>query len=443
MDRLASTQRVAVFGAGYIGLVAGACFAELGHQVTIRDIQPERVRLLNAGSVPIYEPGLGDMLTRNKERLTYTLDAAETVADADIAYICVDTPPTQSGDADLSRVWSVINSLTSASHLKAVVVKSTVPVGTGARIRQALDEVGLAHVAYASNPEFTAEGRAVEDFMRPDRIVIGAENDTAAQLVATLHHGIPGPVETMDIASAEMVKMAANALLATKISFTNEIAALCEATGADITHVTRAIGQDHRLGPHFMNAGLGYGGSCFPKDSRALRALAANSGYPFQLLTAVIEVNELQPRRAVQRLKTELGQLKNRTIALLGMTFKPGTDDMREAPSTIIASRLLAEGATVSCWDPMARPQPGTHPWDQTHCRPTIEEALTDADAAILVTEWPELTTTDWPAARHVMNGSRPVLYDGRNHLNPDTMQAAGYTYLSVGRPTTVPDVAS
>ncbi|MET7843561.1 UDP-glucose/GDP-mannose dehydrogenase family protein [Streptomyces sp. NPDC005356] len=443
MDRLASTQRVAVFGAGYIGLVAGACFAELGHQVTIRDIQPERIRLLNAGDVPIYEPGLGNMLARNKERLTYTLNATEAVADADIAYICVDTPPTPSGDADLSRVWSVINSLTSAGHLKAVVVKSTVPVGTGARIRQALSDAGLAHVAYASNPEFTAEGRAIEDFMRPDRIVIGAENDTAAQLVATLHQGIPGPVATMDIASAEMVKMAANALLATKISFTNEIAALCEATGADITHVTRAIGQDHRLGPHFMNAGLGYGGSCFPKDSRALRALAANSGYPFQLLTAVIEVNELQPRRAVQRLKTELGQLKNRTIALLGMTFKPGTDDMREAPSTIIASRLLAEGATVTCWDPMARPQPGMHPWDQAHRRPTIEEALTGADAAILVTEWPQLTTIDWAAARQVMNGPAPVLYDGRNHLDPDTMQAAGYTLLGVGRPTTVPDVAS
>ncbi|WP_405603463.1 UDP-glucose dehydrogenase family protein [Streptomyces sp. NBC_00081] len=436
MDRSASTQRVAVFGAGYIGLVAGACFAELGHHVTIRDIQPERIRLLNAGDVPIYEPGLGDMLARNKERLTYTLDATEAVADADIAYICVDTPPTPSGDADLSRVWSVINSLTSAGHLKAVVVKSTVPVGTGARVRQALSDAGLAHVAYASNPEFTAEGRAVEDFMRPDRIVIGADSDTAAHLVATLHHGIPGSVETMDIASAEMVKMAANALLATKISFTNEIAALCEATGADITHVTRAIGQDHRLGPHFMNAGLGYGGSCFPKDSRALRALAANSGYPFQLLTAVIEVNELQPRRAVQRLKTELGQLKNRTIALLGMTFKPGTDDMREAPSTIIASRLLAEGATVTCWDPMARPQPGTHPWDQAHRRPTIEEALTGADAAILVTEWPQLTTTDWAAARQVMNSAAPVLYDGRNHLDPDTMQAAGYTYLGVGRPT-------
>ncbi|WP_346138448.1 UDP-glucose/GDP-mannose dehydrogenase family protein [Streptomyces coeruleofuscus] len=433
------SSRIAVFGAGYIGLVAGACFAELGHQVAIRDIQSERIRLLKAGDVPIYEPGLGDMLARNKDRLTYTLDAAEAVAGADVAYICVDTPPTPSGDADLSRVWAVLASLTGATHLRAVVVKSTVPVGTGARIRRALDDSGLAHVAYASNPEFTAEGRALEDFMRPDRIVVGADNPAAARLVRSLHHGIPGPVETMDVASAEMVKMAANALLATKISFTNEIAALCEATGADITHVTRAIGQDHRLGPHFMNAGLGYGGSCFPKDSRALRALAANTGYSFQLLTAVIEVNELQPRRAVQRLKTALGTLHNRTIALLGMTFKPGTDDMREAPSTVIASRLLAEGATVTCWDPMARPQPDTHPWNLTDRRPTISEALTGADAAILVTEWPDLATTDWAAHRHLMNNHTPVLYDGRNHLDPATLHTAGYTYISTGRPTPQP----
>ncbi|MFF9819396.1 UDP-glucose dehydrogenase family protein [Streptomyces sp. NPDC014006] len=439
MNRNDHAHRIAVFGAGYIGLVAGACFAELGHHVTIRDIQPERVRILNSGDVPIYEPGLSDMLARNKERLTFTLDAAQAVAvaDADVAYICVDTPPTPSGDADLSRVWAVIDSLTTAGHLRAVVVKSTVPVGTGARIRHALDDAGLAHVAYASNPEFTAEGHAIEDFMHPDRIVIGTDDPSAALLVQTLHHGIPGPVETMDIASAEMVKMAANALLATKISFTNEIAALCEATGADITHVTRAIGQDHRLGPHFMQAGLGYGGSCFPKDSRALRALASNTGYPFQLLTAVIEVNELQPRRAVQRLKTELGTLKNRTVALLGMTFKPGTDDMREAPSTIIASRLLAEGATVTCWDPMARPEPGTQPWSHTQRHPTIAEALTDADAAMLVTEWPHLTTTDWAAHRTLMN--TPVLYDGRNHLDPTTLTTAGYTYLSTGRPTPAP----
>jgi UDPglucose 6-dehydrogenase len=431
-----SARSIAVFGAGYIGLVTAACFAHLGHRVTVRDIQPERIRLLNAGDVPIYEPGLNDLLVESKERLTYTLDAAEAVRDAQVAYICVDTPPTASGDADLSRVWAVIDALKDAPHLAAVVVKSTVPVGTGARVRAALNEAGLEHVGYASNPEFTAEGRAVTDFMHPDRIVIGTTDQTTAALLADLHAGIDGPVQQMDVASAEMVKLAANALLATKITFINEIATVCEATGADVTHVADAIGMDHRLGRHFLNAGLGYGGSCFPKDSRALRAMASNSGYSFQLLNAVIAVNDLQPRRAVQRLKAELGTLSQRRIALLGMTFKPGTDDMREAPSTVLASRLLAEGAGLTCWDPMARPA-DTAPWATADRYPTIIEAITGADAAIIVTEWPHLHDVDWEQARSTMRN--PLLLDGRNMLDPDALSRAGYTCMSVGRATTRP----
>ncbi|MER5582300.1 UDP-glucose/GDP-mannose dehydrogenase family protein [Streptomyces asoensis] len=431
-----NARHIAVFGAGYIGLVTAACFASLGHHVTVRDIQPERIRLLQAGDVPIYEPGLGELLTDNKEFLTYTLDATEAVRDAQIAYICVDTPPTASGDADLSRVWSVIASLRDAPHLAAVVVKSTVPVGTGARIRTALDQAGLDGVGYASNPEFTAEGRAVTDFFHPDRILIGTDQPTTAQLLTDLHSGIDGPVQTMDVASAEMVKLASNALLATKITFINEIATVCEATGADVTRVADAVGLDHRLGRHFLNAGLGYGGSCFPKDSRALRAMASNSGYSFQLLNAVIEVNDLQPRRAVQRLKAELTTLRDKRIALLGMTFKAGTDDMREAPSTVLASRLLAEGATLTCWDPMARPT-DIQPWNQAERRNTPAAALTGADAAIIVTEWPELEETDWAAARPLMR--TPVLFDGRNLLDPDTMADTGYTLLSVGRATARP----
>ncbi|MEU5635486.1 UDP-glucose dehydrogenase family protein [Streptomyces rishiriensis] len=431
-----SARHIAVFGAGYIGLVTAACFASLGHHVTVRDIQPERIRLLQAGDVPIYEPGLGELLADNKELLTYTLDAGEAVRDAQIAYICVDTPPTASGDADLSRVWSVIESLRQAPHLAAVVVKSTVPVGTGARIRTALDQAGLHHVGYASNPEFTAEGRAVTDFFHPDRIVIGTDEAATARLLTALHNGIDGPVQAMDVASAEMVKLASNALLATKITFINEIATVCEATGADVTRVADAVGLDHRLGRHFLNAGLGYGGSCFPKDSRALRAMASNSGYSFQLLNAVIEVNDLQPRRAVQRLKTELGTLRDKRIALLGMTFKAGTDDMREAPSTVLASRLLAEGAALTCWDPMARPA-DTQPWNQAERRSTVTAALTDADAAIVVTEWPQLHDTDWAEARPLMR--TPVLFDGRNLLDPEAMADAGYTLLSVGRATARP----
>jgi len=426
-------RTVAVFGAGYIGLVTGACLAELGHTVTVRDIVPERIQQLDQGDVPIYEPGLVEMIARNTERLAFTLDANEAVRDAEIVYVCVDTPPTASGDADLSRVFAVIDVLKSASHLTAVVVKSTVPVGTGARIRAALDDAGLGHVGYAANPEFTAEGKAVSDFMHPDRVVVGTWEDATAKLVAELHDGVDGPVVLMDVPSAELTKLGANAALATKISLVNELATVCEATGADITQVAAAIGMDPRIGSHFMKAGLGYGGSCFPKDSRALRALASNNGHPFQLLTSVIEVNELQTRRHVQRLKTELGGLHRKKIAVLGMTFKPGTDDMREAPSTIIAARLLAEGAEVHCWDPMAKAQ-AVEPWTSTTRHETPLEALGGANAAIIVTEWPELAQVSWADAHAVMR--RPLILDGRNLLDPPTMAGHGFTYMSVGRPT-------
>ncbi|MET7463681.1 UDP-glucose/GDP-mannose dehydrogenase family protein [Nonomuraea sp. NPDC005501] len=425
-------RRVTVFGAGYIGLVTGACLAELGHRVVVRDIDPGKVDLLRSGDIPIYEPGLGDMIARNKERLTFTLDLQEALDGAEVAYVCVDTPPSASGDADLSRVWSVITSLEGAPHLRAVVVKSTVPVGTGTRVRAALDAAGLGHVGYASNPEFTAEGTAVRDFMRPDRIVVGTSDEGTARLVADLHEGVDGPVVVMDVRSAEMVKLASNALLATKISFINEIATLCENTGADVEEVARAVGLDHRLGRHFLRPGIGWGGSCFPKDSEALRQLASNTGLHLQLLSAVIEVNNLQKRRAIQKLKEELGTLAGARVALLGLTFKPGTDDMREAPSTVLAARLLAEGAEVRCWDPMARPAE-TEPWTSTSRHATPELAVEGADAAIVVTEWPQLKEVDWAKAASVMR--RPVLFDGRNLLDPAGMRSAGWTYMSVGRP--------
>ncbi|MEU0896791.1 UDP-glucose dehydrogenase family protein [Streptomyces massasporeus] len=426
-------RRVAVFGAGYIGLVTGACLAKLGHDVVVRDIQKERIDILRNGGVPIHEPGLEELIAENVDRLTFTLDAEEAVRDSDIVYVCVDTPPTPSGDADLTRIWQVISTLREARHLAAVVVKSTVPVGTGARVRTAMDRVGLQHVGYASNPEFTAEGRAVHDFLHPDRVVIGADDPETAKLIAALHDGVDGPIVEMDIASAEMVKLAANALLATKISFANEIATICEATGADIEHVVHAVGLDHRLGPHYMQPGVGWGGSCFPKDSRALRAMASNSGYSFQLLSSVIDVNDLQPRRAIQRLKDELGGLADRTIALLGLAFKPGTDDVREAPSTILASRLLADGAAVRCWDPLVRPL-DTAPWPATTRYDTPLEAMTGADAVIIVTEWPQLRDVDWDRAAAAM--ARPLIFDGRNLLEPQKMGALGFTYMSVGRST-------
>ena len=427
-------RKLAIFGGGYIGLVTGACFAELGHRVVVRDILKDRVDLLNAGHVPIYEPGLEEMLTRNKANLAFTVDVDEAVADTEIVYVCVDTPPTVSGDADLTRVWAVIDSLKNAKHLKAIVVKSTVPVGTGLRIRAYLDKAGLGHVGYAANPEFTAEGSAIRDFMYPDRIVVGASDPEIADLIAELHQGIDGPVITMDILSAEMVKLAANALLATKISFANEIANVCELTGADVVPVMAAVGADHRLGTHFLRAGLGWGGSCFPKDAIALKQMASNGGYHFQLLNAVIEVNQLQRQRAVQKLKAELGTLAGKTITLLGMTFKPGTDDMREAPSTVLAARLSAEGADVRCWDPMARVDDRAEPWLSAERFPDPAKAMENADAAIIVTEWPELSELPWADIASTMR--RPLLFDGRNLFDPRQMTDYGFTYRSIGRGT-------
>jgi len=422
--------QIGIFGAGYVGLVTGACFAELGHTVKVRDVVPEKIEALRRAEVPIHEPGLEELLERNSDRLDFTLDVGEAVAGADFLFICVGTPPTYSGDADLSAVWTVIDELQSVGPAKAVVVmKSTVPVGTGEKVRAALDARGLEGVGYASNPEFTAEGTAVRDFMRPDRIVVGSFEEADGDAVAGLHAGIDAQVVRMDVPSAEMVKLASNAFLMTRISFINEIANVCEATGADVVKVAQAVGLDRRLGPHFLRAGIGYGGSCFPKDSLALKQLAANSGYHFQLLNAVIEVNELQKRRVIAKLEKHLGKLRGKRVALLGLAFKPHTDDMREAPSLVLASRLLAEGAEVRCWDPVA---------DATgllkgfvRCETPLE-AVAGADAAVVVTEWPELGELDLVAVRNAMR--TPLLVDGRNFLDLDAAQAAGLVYEGIGR---------
>jgi UDPglucose 6-dehydrogenase len=424
-------SRIAIFGAGYVGLVTGACFAELGHTVAIRDVVPEKIDALRAGEVPIFEPGLEELLERNAERLTFTLDVAEAIEGAEFVYIAVDTPPTYSGDADLSRVWTVIDELTQVAGNAILVMKSTVPVGTGEKVRHALDTRGLEHVGYASNPEFTAEGTAVRDFLQPDRIVVGAFNPADGDRVEQLHAGVDAPVVRADVPSAEMVKLASNAFLMTRISFINEIANVCEAVGADVTQVAKGIGLDHRLGPHFLRAGIGYGGSCFPKDSLALKQLASNSGYHFQLLNAVIEVNELQKRRVIGKLKKHLGSLGGTKIALLGLAFKPNTDDMREAPSIVLASRLLAEGAEVRAWDPVADARELLQ--GVTFSESPIE-AVTGADAAVIVTEWPQLETLASADVRTAMR--RPLIVDGRNLLDPAQVRAAGFAYEAIGRPT-------
>jgi UDPglucose 6-dehydrogenase len=437
---VSETRTIGIFGAGWVGLVTGGCFAELGHRVVVRDVVPERIESLRAGELPFHERDLPELLERNRERINFTLDARD-LAEADVLFICVQTPPTYSGDADLSYVWTALDDLPRRNERQVLVMKSTVPVGTGEKVRAALDARGLTDVGYVSNPEFLSEGRAVRDFMEPDRIVIGAFEEEDGAVVEALYSGIESPVVRTDVASAEMIKLAANAFLMTRISFINEIANVCEAVGADVVEVARGVGLDSRLGPHFLRAGIGYGGSCFPKDSLALKQLASNSGYHFQLLAAVIDVNELQKRRVIQKLQKHLGKLRGKKVALLGLAFKAGTDDMREAPSIVLASRLAAEGAEVRAWDPVAKP--GELIKGAILCD-SILEAVTGADAAVIVTEWDELRDLASPAVREAM--ARPLIIDGRNLLDPAEARAAGFAYEGIGRQSaefaTLPETA-
>src|SRR5436305_7874621 len=432
--------RIGILGAGWVGLVTGACFAELGHDVIVRDVVPERIDALRAGRMPFHEQDLPEVLERNSQRLRFTLDAGE-LDDADILFICVQTPPTYAGDADLSFVWSALDDLPRVDRHQILVMKSTVPVGTGEKVRAALDARGLGSIGYVSNPEFLAEGSAVRDFLGPERIVIGAFHAEDGEAVEALYGGIDAPVVHTDVASAEMIKLAANAFLMTRISFINEIANVCEAVGADVTELARGVGLDHRLGPHFLRAGIGYGGSCFPKGSLALKQLASNSGYHFQLLAAVIEVNELQKRRVIQKLQKHVGRLRGKKVALLGLAFKAGTDDMREAPSIVLTSRLLAEGAEVRAWDPVA--DPGELMKGAVLCD-SVLDAVRDADAAVIVTEWDELRSLASPELREAM--ARPLIIDGRNLLDPAETRAAGFAYEGIGRRSspfeTLPEIA-
>ncbi len=418
-------------GAGWVGLVTAACLAELGHPVTVRDIVRDRIEELEAGRLPIYEPGLAELLERNRGSVRFTLDLDEVFEDARIAFVCVGTPSTYSGDADLSAVWRVLDEVPELDERAILVMKSTVPVGTGEKVRAELDARGLGHVGYVANPEFLAEGTAIENFMRPDRIVIGSFAEGDGDVVAALYGPLRAPVVRADIASAEMIKLASNAFLMTRISFVNEIANVCELVGADVARVAEGIGLDHRLGPHFLRAGIGYGGSCFPKDSLALKQLAANSGYHFQLLSAVIEVNELQKRRIVAKLTKHLGSLQGRTVALLGLAFKPNTDDIREAPSLVLASRLLAEGARVRAWDPVAVEEARRH-LSGVEFAHSILDAVRDADAAVIVTEWEELGGLASTDVREAMR--TPLIVDGRNMLDPERAGAAGFAYEGIGR---------
>ena len=419
-------ESIGVIGVGWVGLVTAACFAELGHRVIARDILAEKVEALSRGETTIHEPGLGGLLKKNAERLTFTTDMGELLAGARLLFVCVDTPPTASGDADLSRVRAVVEELGGGDHV--LVMKSTVPAGTGQSIRR-----DLPGVPYVSCPEFLKEGSAVEDFLHPDRVVVGADagDEAAGDAVAGLYEPLGGEIVRTDVASAEMIKLASNAFLATKISFVNEIANVCEEVGADVGEVARGMGLDRRIGPAFLRAGIGWGGSCFPKDLKALKQLAGNTGYHFQLLTAVIEVNELQKRRVVKKLQHRLGSLAGRRVALLGLAFKPDTDDMREASSLVLAARLQGEGARVSAYDPVATDVARGLLDNVEFCESALD-ALDGADAAVLVTEWPEFAELDWAAAAGRM--ARPLLIDGRNFLDPSQLRSAGFEYEGIGR---------
>jgi UDPglucose 6-dehydrogenase len=417
-----STDRsapIAVIGTGYVGLVTAAGFAELGSQVFCVDIDADKIDQLNRGEIPIYEPGLAESIERSRARLHFGTELAPALEHARLLFVAVGTPPTYSGDADLSAVHAVVDAMPASDH-HALVMKSTVPVGTGGSIKRIFAEHGKSGFAYVSCPEFLKEGSALEDFLNPDRVVIGDDGNWAGDAVAELYAPLNAPLVRTDVASAEMVKLAANAFLATKISFINEIANVCEETGADVLEVARGMGLDQRIGKHFLRPGIGFGGSCFPKDVSALKQLAA-----------VIEVNELQKRRVVSKLQKHLGSLVGRRIALLGLAFKPDTDDMREASSLVLSARLQADGATVTAYDPVAEQEarkmmPGVHFADSALA------AVHDADACVLVTEWREFAALDWAEVADLMAGS--LLVDGRNFVDREAVLAAGLTYEGIGR---------
>ncbi|HEX8083837.1 MAG TPA: UDP-glucose/GDP-mannose dehydrogenase family protein [Solirubrobacteraceae bacterium] len=426
----AQREPIGVIGTGYVGLVTAAGFAELGNEVWCIDIDVDKVDRLKRGEIPIYEPGLEELVARHRERLHFSTDLHDALEHARLLFVAVGTPPTYSGDADLSAVYSVVDAMPPSDE-HALVMKSTVPVGTGRHIKRRFAETGKSAFRYVSCPEFLKEGSAVADFLHPDRVVIGDDGDWAGDAVEDLYRPLEAPILRMDIASAEMVKLASNAFLATKISFINEIANVSEETGADVGEVARGMGLDDRIGPKFLQAGIGFGGSCFPKDVSALKQLAGNSGYHFQLLSAVIEVNELQKRRVIGKLKRHLGPLVGKRIALLGLAFKPNTDDMREASSLVLAGRLQGEGAEVSAYDPIAEEEARKlmHGVDFAD---SALDCVRGADAVVLVTEWDEFKRLDWAAAAGAMRGD--LVIDGRNALDPAAVRSAGLRYEGVGR---------
>jgi UDPglucose 6-dehydrogenase len=432
-------MKIAVIGSGYVGLVAGACLAENGNDVVCVDKDPAKIRALQRGKIPIYEPGLEELVRRNKseKRLTFTTALPRGVRQSQIVFIAVGTPTGEDGSADLQHVLAVAREIARAMNgYKVVVNKSTVPVGTAVKVREVIRRETTHPFSVVSNPEFLKQGAAIDDFMKPDRVVIGAEDPRSADLMTELYSPFTrtgAPIMMMDCASAELCKYAANAMLATRISFMNEVANVCEAVGANVDQVRRAVASDRRIGPSFLFPGVGYGGSCFPKDVKAMVRFAEDKDYDFRILRAVEAVNESQKSRLVLKMQKHFGSLKGKRIALWGLAFKPKTDDMREAPSVPLVQGLLAAGANVQAYDPEAMKVARGIFGSKIQYADNSYAALTGADALAIVTEWNEFREPDYSRMRKLMR--TPVIFDGRNIYNPESLRALGFTYISMGRP--------
>ena len=431
-------MNITVIGTGYVGLVVGACLAETGNPVTCADLDQAKIDGLKQNVLPIYEPGLDDYVARNQSqgRLTFTTDVSAAIASADVVFIAVGTPPDEDGSADLRHVLAVAEQI--GRHMRrelVIVTKSTVPVGTAAKVAATVARHAKLPFHMCSNPEFLKEGAAIDDFMKPDRVVIGVDSDHARSVMAELYAPFVRtgkPIIFMDIPSAEMTKYAANAMLATRISFMNEIANLCERVGADVDNVRKGIGSDDRIGPAFLFPGPGYGGSCFPKDVKALVRTAAECGVPLRVLESVEEANEAQKHRLFAKLRDLLGDLGGRRIAIWGLAFKPNTDDMREAASLVLIEELLDAGASVVAHDPVAMHETQRRIGDRIEYAQTGYDALSGADALVIVTDWNEYRHPDFARIKEALR--TPVVVDGRNLYDSRKMHGLGFTYASIGR---------
>ena len=431
-------MKIAVVGSGYVGLVAGACLAENGNEVICVDKDPAKIRFLQRGKIPIYEPGLEEMVRRNRaeKRLTFTTALDRGVRNSQIVFIAVGTPTGEDGSADLQHVLGVARDIARAMNgYRVIVNKSTVPVGTAVKVRDIVRRETTHPFSVVSNPEFLKQGAAIDDFMKPDRVVIGAEDPRGAELMKELYSPFMrtgAPIMLMDCASAELCKYAANAMLATRISFMNEVANVCEVVGADVDQVRRAIGADRRIGTSFLFPGIGYGGSCFPKDVQALAHFATQKNYEFKILKAVEAVNAYQKTRLFTKMKMHFGSLKGKVIAVWGLAFKPKTDDMREAPSVPLIEALLAAGAKVQAYDPEAARTAKAILGTRVSFASGNYDALKGADALAIVTEWNEFRRPDFARMRKLMRS--PVIFDGRNLFTTEQMTQQGFTYYSIGR---------